>query len=176
MKMQTIQKMGLLALSAGALLAGLTMGASAQGKVTPADRKFLTQDAQGGAYELASAKLAAQQASSPQVKQYAQMLVSDHEKFNAALQQLGQQEGLKLPTTMTVKDSASLARLSRLHGAAFDKAYTKDAMRINQEDATDSKREKAQTKDVRIKSFQSQFAAMDEKHLQGAQALQVGGM
>lgn len=104
------------------------------------------------------------------------MLVSDHEKYNAAFQQLGQEEGLKLPTTMTVKDSASLARLSRLHGAAFDKAYTKDALRINQEDAADSKREAAQTKDARIKSFQAQFAAMDKKDLQGAQALQAGGM
>lgn len=45
MKLHTMKKVSLAALGASALLAGLTMGASAQGKVTPADRKFLTQDA-----------------------------------------------------------------------------------------------------------------------------------
>jgi len=125
------------------------------------DKKYLTSDAQGAAYELATAKLAVSKASSPAVRQYAQMLVEDHEKFDTALIKLGQDEGVTLPTNMTAKDQARLARLDRLEGVTFDKVYVREALRINQQDEKDSKKELARTKDPRIKQFLQQFAEVD---------------
>jgi len=60
------------------------------------ERRFLRKVAKGGEKEVALAQLAQQRASSPQVKQYAQMLLSDHEKMNNQIEQLAQQKGVKI--------------------------------------------------------------------------------
>lgn len=80
---------------AGALLL-LAPGAFAQGSgdASPLDAKFLARTAQGSAYELASAKLAAEKASRAEVGRYAAKLASDHDDFNGALQQLARAKGV----------------------------------------------------------------------------------
>ena len=147
-------------------------GAATMGHtITKKDKKYLVSDAQGAMYELALAKAGADKATDPKVRQYAQMLVDDHDRFNAALIQLGQEEGVTLPTTMTAKDQARLTRVTALSGAAFDKAFVKEAVRINKQDAKESEKESAQTEDTKITQFIQQFVDVDKKHLSGAEAL-----
>ena len=66
------------------------------------DRHFLTTVAKSSEREVAIAQLAAQKASNPQVRSYAQHLVSEHEQMNRDLVQLAQQKGVQL------KDAAAL--------------------------------------------------------------------
>ena len=141
----------------------------------PTDKTFLIKDAQGGAYELASAKLATDKASRDAVKSYAQKLVSDHEQLNAALEKLGTDQGVQLPTDMTSADKKRLAKLEALSGPAFDKAYVAEAIRINTDDKHDAQKEQRTTKNEAIKSFIQQFAAMDDDHEKMARELKAGG-
>lgn len=138
-----------------------------------ADKVFLTKDAQGGTYELASAKLAVDKASDAAVKDYAQKLVTDHDRYNAALAKLAQDKGVKLPAGMEEADRKRLARLKRLSGPVFDKAYLAEAIRVNAEDTRDADKEKGATKDDGIKDFIEQFAAMDAEHERSAKELRA---
>jgi predicted outer membrane protein len=60
------------------------------------ERRFLRKAAKGSEKEVALAQLAQQRSSNPQVKQYAQMLVADHEKMNQQLEQLAQKKGVEI--------------------------------------------------------------------------------
>ena len=155
-----------------ALIAGI---APALAQNTPTrsttDKDYLVQDAQGAAYELESAKLATRKASNPDVKAYAQKLVHDHETYNAALQRLGHEHGFALPNDLTSADTVRLTALKALSGSLFDKAYVKEAIRINADDLDEAKTEMDATQDEGIKTFISQFAGMDAEHEALAKAL-----
>ena len=135
------------------------------------DKDYLVQDAQGAAYELEAAKLATRKASDPAVKAYAQRLVHDHEAYNAALQRLGHDHGFTLPDDLSAADTVRLTALKALAGSVFDKAYVKEAIRINADDLSDAKKEMDATQDETIKTFLSHFAGMDADHEASAKAL-----
>ena len=129
-----------------------------------ADKTFLMKQSRGAAYELQSAKLAVTKASREDVKTYAEKLVHDHETFNAALEKLGRDQGLDLPTDLTEASEAHMQDLRNLNGTAFDQLYIQEALRINAEDKKDGDREKAGTKDEAIKTFLSKFDSTDQEH------------
>ena len=152
---------------------GLIGPAGAQsGSPSQTDRAYLMKDSRGAAYELDSAKLAVKQASRDDVKRYAAKLVNDHEKYNAALEQLGEQEGLTLPTEPDTADKARMDDLERLTGAAFDARYIEEALRINADDKQDATKEKDATKSEPIKAFIAKFADMDAEHERLAKVLE----
>lgn len=146
--------------------------ASAQDKASSGDRDYLVQDAQGAAYELSLAKLAAGRASRDDVKTYAQKVADDHERYNSALQDLGRQVGVKLPTDMTTAEGVKLTAMKVLSGSAFDKAFLEQMVSINDDDMKEAEQEKKATKSEAIKSFIGKFAAMDQSHEQRAKELQ----
>ncbi len=134
------------------------------------DKDHLVQDARGSAHEMESARLATRSASNPEVKAYARKLVHDHETDNAALQRLGHQQGFSLPVDLAGADTVRLTALRALAGSLFDKAYVKDAIRLNADDLSEAK-EMDQTRDGSIKTFLSRFAGMDAEHETSAEAL-----
>ena len=137
------------------------------------DRQSLFEEREpGAAYELNSAKLAVKEASRDDVKSYASKLVNDHEKYNAALEQLGKREGLTLPTEPDTADKAHMEDLKRLTGTAFDALYIKEALRINAEDKQDATKEKDETKSEAIKAFIAKFSEMDAEHEKIAKQLE----
>lgn len=151
----------------------LSLGGAAMAKVNEADQAFLTQDVQGGRYELALAKLGVAKAKAPAVRRYSQELVRDHQSANATLMTLARQEGVSAPVGMTAQDQQKLTQMQRLSGAAFDKAFVGEMVQINAEDEQVAKKEKATTSDARIKAYIKRFEAMDAEHKRGA--LQLKG-
>ncbi len=142
----------------------VSQAAAQSGTLNAGDRTFLMRDSRGAAYELASAKLAVQKASRNDIKGYAEKLVKDHEDYNTALENLGKQDGITLPTEPDAADKAHMAALQKQTGKAFDKLYVKEALRINAEDKRDAEKEKAATKSEAVKAFIAKFADMDAEH------------
>ncbi len=114
-------------------------GSNAQ--LSSADRTYLEQDARGAAYELQISQLAAQKASSPQVRQYAEMVAKDHENYNQKLQQLAEQDGVTVNNTPDQKDQAKINQLEQLNGSAFDKTYVQQMKQVNQSDIKKEQKE-----------------------------------
>lgn len=149
----------------GVATLGLIGQAYAQsGNLSDSDKSYLMKDRRGAAYELEAAKLAVSKASREDVRSYAQKLVHDHSDYNAALEKLGKEEGVKLPTDPDAADKAHMADLEKLSGKAFDTLYIQEALRINAEDKKDSEMEESETKNPAIKDFITKFADMDAEH------------
>lgn len=138
---------------------------------TPLDQAFLHSEAQGGAYELAIARLAQTRATRPDVRAYAATLVNDHEEHGRSLRDLAQSKQVALPSGMTPASKQQFDRLARVQGDAFDSAFIQEARRINGKDVRASRAEASLTTDPDIRRFVARSLRMDEKHEAGARAL-----
>jgi predicted outer membrane protein len=98
-----------------------------------ADKTFATKAAQGGLAEVEMSQLALQKATSPQVKQFAQQMVTDHTKGNQELMQLAKSEGIELPSQVDGKHKSTMERLQGMTGSTFDTAYMQDMVQDHQQ-------------------------------------------
>jgi len=90
-------KRGLLQLCAGAALVVSTLVAHADGAFNQTDKRFATDAANAGVYQVQAAQVAAKRAQNPKVKAFAQRLVDEREKSNHALEKLAASRSMELP-------------------------------------------------------------------------------
>jgi len=76
-----------------------------------------------GNAEVQLGQLASQHAASPDVKAFGEMMVKDHTKANDELKPIAQKLGITPPTELDAMHNALADKLSKLHGAAFDREY-----------------------------------------------------
>jgi putative membrane protein len=144
---------------------------TANGGVLTADRKFMDKAAQGGMAEVELGQLAQQNGQSQEVKDFGKRMVDDHTKANDQLKQLAQQKGVALPTSLDAQDQATKDRLSKLQGAAFDKAYMKDMVTDHKKDVAEFKHESTAAHDPELKNWAGQTLPTLESHLQEAEKI-----
>jgi putative membrane protein len=135
------------------------------------DTAFVEKAARGGLAEVELGQLAVQKASSQEVKQFAQRMVDDHTKANEQLKQVAAQEHIDLPQQPNAKDKATKARLEKLSGERFDKAYMSDMVKDHQKDVAEFERESKTSKDAAVKSFAEQTLPTLRDHLKEAQKI-----
>lgn len=87
------------------------------------DQLFAAAASSAGLSEVAMARIAAQRASSDEVKLFAQRMITDHSKANNELINLATTKGMGVPMSLEVRDRADEAILSGKSGEDFDKAY-----------------------------------------------------
>lgn len=134
------------------------------GALSAADRKFVMAAAQGGIAEVKLGELAVKQGSSEQVKQFGQKMVDDHGKANDDLKSVAASKSLTLPTEPNSAQKATMARLMKLHGAAFDSAYIKTMKMDHKMDVAAFKKEASTGKDPEIKAFAARTLPVVEEH------------
>ena len=147
------------------------MKANMSSSVTTSDRHFMDKAAQGGMAEVELGQLAEKNAQSQQVKDFGKRMVDDHSKANDQLKQVASKEAVNLPTTLDAKDQATLDHLSKLHGAAFDKAYMHDMVMDHEKDVAEFKRESQDAHSPDLKSWASNTLPTLESHLQEAKKI-----
>jgi putative membrane protein len=157
-----------LSLGSGAALAQ-TSAAKSTGLTAGADSTFVKEAAMGGLAEVELGRLAAQKAQSADVKQFAQRMVDDHSKANDQLKPIAQQKGIDVPAQLTGKHKSEYDRLSKLSGAAFDRAYMQLMLQDHRKDVSDFRKESTSGKDPDVKQFASQTLPTLEDHLKMAQ-------
>jgi putative membrane protein len=108
-----------------------TQKASQDEQKTFAENMFMTNMA-----EVQLGKMGVQQAASPEVKSFAQMMVTEHTKANEELKPIAQQLGVQAPAQLDEKHQAIADRLSKLQGAEFDKEFMKVMVQAHQEATT----------------------------------------
>jgi putative membrane protein len=156
-----------LALAAAPAFAKGKKQAAKNGKAA-SDHAFVTEAAKGGMAEVELGKLAADKASSDQVKQFGQRMVTDHGKANDELKSLAQQKNITLPTEINAKDKATHDRLSKLSGAAFDRAYMQHMLADHRTDVNEFKKESTSGKDPDVKAWAGKTLPTLEEHLKQA--------
>lgn len=96
-------------------------------KTTAADTDFVRRASSASLTEIALGKLAADQASSDDVKKFAERMVTDHTKANEALGKLAGSKGVQIAVAPEPAQQQEIDRIKGLDGAKFDRAYS-DAM------------------------------------------------
>lgn len=142
---------------------------SAKSGAHAADQMFVMKAAKGGLAEVELGQLAQQKATSDEVKQFGQRMVTDHTKANDELKSLAQSKNITLPTTMDPKDKAEHDRLSKLSGDAFDKAYMAHMVADHRKDVNEFRKESTSGKDSEVKTWAAKTLPTLEEHLKLAQ-------
>jgi putative membrane protein len=89
------------------------------------DATFYKKAAEGGIAEVAAGNLAQQKGNSQAVKDFGAMMVKDHSAANDKLQALAASKAIDLPTSASIGEMATKAKLDVLSGDTFDKSYIK---------------------------------------------------
>jgi putative membrane protein len=147
-----------------ALALALIIPAFAYGADNP-DASFFKHAAEGGLAEVEAGKLAQDKGNSQAIKDFGAMMVKDHSAANEKLGSIAQAEGITLPTTSSVGQMASKAKLEVLTGDTFDKSYIKGQVSAHEETAVLFKKEIASGADAQAKAFATQTLPTVQAHL-----------
>jgi predicted outer membrane protein len=142
------------------------------GSMSKGDQKALVDMAQANMAEIEGGKLAQSKSQNDQVKTFAQQMIDDHTKALNDVQQVAQQKGVTLPSEPDAKHKAMAAKLEKMSGSAFDKAYmaqagVADHKKVHSMLMQDQKR----VKDPDVKKLADTMAPVVEQHLKAAQQL-----
>ncbi len=133
------------------------------------DQMFVMKAARGGLAEVELGKLAEDKATNDQVKQFGKKMVDDHGKANDELKSLAQSKNITLPSDLSAKDKALHDRLSKLSGAAFDRAYMQAMLKDHREDVNEFRTESRAGSDPEVKQWAAKTLPTLESHLKLAQ-------
>lgn len=136
-----------------------------------ADHVFAKKAAEGGLAEIELGKLAAQKAADDDVKKFGQRMVDDHSKANDELKEVASKLGITLPSDLNATDKATKARLEKLSGAAFDRAYMATMVKDHTKDVAEFQKEAKSATNDDIKHFASSTLPTLEGHLKDAESL-----
>lgn len=87
------------------------------------DADFAVKAADAGMLEVELGRLALKNASSPKVKEFAQMMIDEHSKNNAELMDAAKKKNISLPAGLSEKCQKKYSELSEKKGTDFDKEY-----------------------------------------------------
>jgi putative membrane protein len=142
-----------------------------------ADSRFAKDAAQAGMAEVKLGQLAQEKGSNEAVKRFGKRMVDDHSKAGDKLKDAASRDNVTLPTDISTKDQATYDRLSKLSGAAFDRAYARGMVKDHQTVIAAFQREARSGKSESLKSFASETLPTLEDHLKEAKEVMktVGG-
>ncbi len=164
-----------LALSTACLALGsfaLIAQANAAPKPPMTDQQFVDFAGQTDMVEANLGKLAQDAAASQAVKDYAQMLVTDHTGNYGQLNEAAHQANLTVPTAIgTEQNKTLLDPLEKLKGATFDMHYLHEMILGHTKAVAVFKKEASDAQNPQIKSYAEQSLPAIEKHLADAKKL-----
>jgi putative membrane protein len=154
-----------------------TATSKSSSRLATPDVHFAKEAAQGGMAEVKLGQLAQEKGSNDSVKSFGKRVVEDHSKAGDKLKEVASRETIMLPTDLSVKDQGTYDRLSKLNGAAFDRAYARDMVKDHETDVAVFQREANAGRNDSLKSFASEALPTLQDHLKQAKEMMktVGG-
>jgi putative membrane protein len=156
MKPWLILGLGLTAL--GSLLGGCDSPANTE--------KFISTAAAAGEFEIAASKLAVTKASIPDVKLFAQQMITDHEAAAEALKAAAMKAGRAAPTAgMDEEHARQVEELKTASGPAFDKLYVEQQLKAHEDAVALFTAYSKSAEGGPVKQFAEETLPTLEKHL-----------
>jgi putative membrane protein len=135
---------------------------------------FVRTAAESDLFEIESSKLALQKSTDAGVREFAQMMITDHTQSTAKLKQAVQSSnatGITVPGTLDEKHTEILDKLRQASGKSFDQVYVTMQVQGHQE-AHELLSTYAKTgDDASLKNFAQEIDPIVQMHLQHAQDL-----
>ncbi len=138
---------------------------------TGSDQKFLDMAAQTDMTEAHVGQLAQEQASAQGVKDFAQMLVTDHTGDYNQVTALGTKVNATIPKGLDAAHDKMIAPLGKLKGAAFDRKFIQEMISGHEKAIAEYKKEAADAQNADVKAYATQVLPTLQKHLDAAKDL-----
>jgi putative membrane protein len=135
------------------------------------DSSFYKHAAEAGLAEVSDATLATQSATDPKLKDFAAMMVKDHSAANDKLSALAGTKNISLPTSASVSQMATHAKLKLESGDTFDKAYIKDQISAHRATLRLLRKEIAMGQDPDAQAFAKSVLSTVQGHLKAINAI-----
>jgi putative membrane protein len=152
---------------------GLAKEKKAAAGAAMTDQQFVDFAAQTDMVEANLGQLAQSTASAQPVKDYGQMLATDHTQDFHQLYGVAQQASLKMPDAIDAEhNKAMIDPFQKLKGAAFDRHYVQEMIAGHTKAIAVYKKESTDAQNPGLKSYAEQTLPTLQKHLDGAKALE----
>lgn len=132
------------------------------------DTTFVNNAAVGGMAEVSLGQMASSKATNPDVKAFANRMVTDHTRVNDELKQLAQSKGVTLPADVDQASKDAADKLSKTSGKEFDKAYMEAMVKGHEQVAKDFEKESKDAKDPDLKAWVTKTLPAIQDHLKMA--------
>ena len=142
--------------------------------VVLADSVFIAKAAAGGKAEVELGNLALAKTTNSSVKDFANMMVTDHTKSNEELMAMAKNKTFTLADSLDGEHKAIADNLRNLSGTAFDKAYAAAMVEGHQKMLSLMQTEASTGVDANLKDFATKTASVVQTHLEHAQRLHSG--
>ncbi len=142
------------------------------GKVSSGDEKFMKSAGADGKTEAKVAELAVKKATREDVKEFAQMLVADHNAVNMDLMALADKKAVDLSAVISPDGASEFQKLeSNATGKDFDDAFLKQMESDHKKCISDFESAQKKVEDADLKAFIDKTLPGLKKHLDRAQEL-----
>lgn len=129
---------------------------------------FLQAAASGGVTEVELGRIAMSHSQNPAVAEFGNRMVQDHSQANDRLMGLAASLGKRVNPAPNAEQRATIGRLSRLSGPAFDRAYMSDMVEDHVKDVGEFK-EASSSADMRaVRAFARETLPTLQSHLDHA--------
>jgi putative membrane protein len=135
------------------------------------DASFYKNAAEGGISEVDAGHLAQDKGNSQKVKDFGAMMVKDHSAANEKLQALASSKNVTLPTSASVGQMATKAKLDVLSGDTFDKSYVKGQISAHRDTIALFHKEISSGQDADAKAFATATLPTVRSHLKAITAI-----
>jgi len=147
-----------------------TQDSSQNGSVTDdfqgtKDKMFVRHVSESGYAQVQLGQLAAQKASSPEVKKLGQKMVDDHKQLAADMAPVSDEYGVREPTKMAKADQEEFDKLSAMSGTDFDKEYLAYTLKDHRQDMGSFRREQKTTRDPELQEALASGVKVIAEHL-----------
>jgi putative membrane protein len=136
-----------------------------------ADHKFIKEAIEGNLAAVHMGQLAQKNGASQEVKDFGQMLVTDHGQANTKATDVANSLKVTPPTEPNAKQKTYYDRMSKLTGAAFDKAFVTHMVADHKKDIAEYRKE-SKSKNPTVAAYAGDALPTLQRHLKAAQALQ----
>ena len=152
----------------------MSSGAAAGTEVAAPDKSFIQEAAHANLEEVELGRLATEKAADPDVKAFAQKMVDDHGKANDQLKQVATVIQVVVPSGLTSRSKSEKAKLEKLSGPDFDRAYVQVVIKGHEKDIQEFTREaKREMAPGGVKNLASAQLSILKDHLKMAEDLRT---
>ena len=139
---------------------------------------FVDKAAAGGIAEIETSRLALEKSASADVKEFANMMITDHSKANDELATIAKKHDIEVPDTTTLVKQAK-EKILDMRDESFDAAYANNQVKAHEDTIELFKKEANTVTDDKVKgatelkAFAQKILPGLEKHLDAAKKLQA---
>jgi len=143
-------------------------------KLNSTDKSFMDKAASDSAAEVALGKIALEKATDSKVKNYADMIVKQHQEAGDQLTSIASEVGYTPKVKETRDQKKNQDKLTKLSGTDFDREFMKIVVKDHKDALGEYNKEVKKGENPQVKSWATKMVGALQHHLRTAETIQSG--